>query len=86
MRDLSGFQDLLLLWWIGALFIDSREICELRLHKVMQLALLYERKQNWKKQHVAKPDKMAMNWTQYTQKKQQQTQVYVSEIYFYIYA
>ena len=29
---------------------------------------------------------MAMNWTQYTQKKQQQTQVYVSEIYFYIYA
>ena len=29
---------------------------------------------------------MAMKWTQYTQKKQQQTQVYVSEIYFYIYA
>ena len=44
------------------------------------------KKTKLKKQHIAKPDKMAMNWTQYTQKKQQQTQVYVSEIYFYIYA
>ena len=30
--------------------------------------------------------KMAMNWAQVTQKKQQQVQVYVSKIYFYIYA
>ena len=30
--------------------------------------------------------KMAMNWAQVTQKKQQQAQVYVSTIYFYIYA
>ena len=29
---------------------------------------------------------MAMNWAQVTQKKQQQAQVYVSTIYFYIYA
>ena len=29
---------------------------------------------------------MVMNWAQVTQKKQQQTQVYVSKIYFYIYA
>ena len=28
---------------------------------------------------------MATNWTQVTQKKQYQTQVYVSEIYFYIF-
>ena len=28
---------------------------------------------------------MAMNWAQVTQKKQQQAQVYVSTIYFYIY-
>ena len=29
---------------------------------------------------------MAMNWTKVTKKKQQQDQVYVREIYFYIYA
>ena len=29
---------------------------------------------------------MAMNWAQVAQKKQQQAQVYVSKIYFYIYA
>ena len=28
---------------------------------------------------------MATNWTQVTQKKQYQIQVYVSEIYFYMY-
>jgi len=32
------------------------------------------------------PNKMAMNWAQVTQKKQQQTQVHVSTIYFYIQA
>ena len=30
--------------------------------------------------------KMAMNWSQVTHKNQQQVQVYVSKIYFYIYA
>ena len=29
---------------------------------------------------------MAMNWAQVTQKKRQQVQIYVSKIYFYIYA
>ena len=29
---------------------------------------------------------MAINWAQVAQKKQQQAQVYVSKIYFYIYA
>ena len=29
---------------------------------------------------------MVMNWAQVTQKKQQRAQVYVSKIYFYIYA
>ena len=29
---------------------------------------------------------MAMNWAQVTQKKRQQAQIYVSKIYFYIYA
>ena len=29
---------------------------------------------------------MAISWAQVTQKKQQQTQVYISEIYVYIYA
>ena len=36
------------------------------------------------KQREAQPYKMATNWAQVTQKKQQQTHVYVSTIYFYI--
>ena len=39
------------------------------------------RKTTPNKQRAAKPYKMAMNWAQVTQKKQQQTQVYVSTIY-----
>ena len=35
------------------------------------------------KQRAAQPYKMATNWAQVTQKKQQQTHVYVSTIYFY---
>ena len=34
------------------------------------------------KQRAAKPYKMAMNWVQITQKKQQQAQVYVNTIFF----
>ena len=37
-------------------------------------------------QRASKPCKMVMNWVQITQKKQQQAQVYVSKIYFHIYA
>ena len=44
------------------------------------------RKTTPNKQRAAKRYKMAMNWAQVTQKKQQQAQVYVSTIYFYIYA
>ena len=36
------------------------------------------------KQRAAQPYKMATNWAQVTQKKQRQTHVYVSTIYFYI--
>ena len=39
------------------------------------------RKTTPNKQRAAKPYKMAMNWAHVTQKKQQQTQVYVSTIY-----
>ena len=48
------------------------------------LALRKKRTPN--KQRAAKLYKMVMNWAQVTQKKQQQAQVYVSKIYFYIYA
>ena len=44
------------------------------------------RKTTPNKQRAAKRYKMAMNWAHVTQKKQQQAQVYVSTIYFYIYA
>ena len=33
-----------------------------------------------------RPYELAINWAQVAQKKQQQAQVYVSKIYFYIYA
>ena len=71
---------------IGAWFFDVGEICELRLHTVTCLASLYIAKTTLNKQRAAKPYKMAMNWAQVTQKKQQQAQVYISTIYFYIYA
>ena len=44
------------------------------------------RKTTTNKKRAAKPYKMAMNWAQVTQKKQQQAQVYVSTISFYIHA
>ena len=44
------------------------------------------RKTTPNKQRAAKPYKMAMNWAPVTQKKQQQAQVDVSTIYFYIHA
>ena len=37
-------------------------------------------------QRASKPCKMVMSWVQITQKKQQQAEVYVSKICFYIYA
>ena len=40
------------------------------------------RKTTPNKQRAAKPYKMAMNWVQITQKKQQQAQVYVNTIFF----
>ena len=44
------------------------------------------RKATPNKQRASKPYKMAMNWAQVTQKKQQQAQVDVSKIYFFIHA
>ena len=44
------------------------------------------RKTTPNKQRAAKLYKMAMNWAKVTQEKQQQAQVYVSTIYFYIHA
>ena len=44
------------------------------------------RKTTPNKQRAAKQYKMAMNWAQITQKKQQQAQVCVIRIYFYIHA
>ena len=41
MRDLSGLRVLALLWRIGALCFDAREICELRLHTITCLPSLY---------------------------------------------
>ena len=81
------FKDLALWWWIGMRFFDAWEICELRQHIFTCLASLYAgTKTTPNKQRAAKQYKMAMNWAQVTQKKQQQAQVYVSTIYFYIYA
>ena len=68
-------------------FFDAGEICELRLHTVTCLDLLYVGlKPTPKKQRAAQPYKMAINWLQVTQKKHQHGQVYVSKNYFYIYA
>ena len=48
-------------------------------------ALLW-RKTTPNKQQATKLYEMVMNWAQVKQEKQQQAQVYVSTIYFYIYA
>ena len=77
-------RDLALSWWIGAQFFDAGEICESRLHIVTCLASLYVGKQHWTNNEPQKPNKLAMNWAQVTQKRQQQAQVYVSTTHFYV--
>ena len=41
IRDWPGLKDLAISWWIGALFFDAGEVCELKLQTVTCLALLY---------------------------------------------
>ena len=63
----------------------GRDLCVETAHSHLPYFALC-RKTTPNKQRAAKRYKMAMNWAQVTQKKQQQGQVYVSTIYFYIYA
>ena len=81
IRYWPGLKDLALSWWIGARFFDAGEVCELKL----PCFALCRKTTPLNKQQAAKPHKTAMNWAQVTQKKQQQPQIYVSIIYFYIY-
>ena len=46
IRDWPGLKDLALSWWIGALFFDAGEVCELKLQTVTCLASLYVGKQH----------------------------------------
>ena len=46
IRDSPGLKDLALPWRIGVPFLDAREICELRLHRVTCLASHYVGKQH----------------------------------------
>ena len=82
MRDWPCLKDLALSWWISARFFDAAEICELRLHTVTCLALLYVGKQH--RTNKEPQNRIKMNLAQVTENKQQQTQVHVSTIYFYI--
>ena len=75
-----------------ALFFDAgAEICESSLHTVTSLDSHHMKENNTEQTTSLKTFKkinMAMKWAQFTQEKQQQTQVHfcVSLIYFYIYA
>ena len=73
IRDWPGLKDLALSWWIGA-------------NNHLPCFALCRKTTPPNKQQAAKPYKTARNWAQVTQKKQQQAQIYVSIIYFYIYA
>ena len=82
IRDWPCLKDLALSWWISARFFDAAEICELRLHTVTCLASLYVGKQH--RTNKEPQNRIKMNLAQVTENKQQQTQVHVSTIYFYI--
>ena len=89
IRDWPGLKDLALSWWIGARFFDTGEVCELKLQTVTCLASLYVGKQHRritsnKPQNRIKRPGIEPRFN--TQKKQQKAQIYVSTIYFYIYA
>ena len=75
IRDWPGLKDLALSWWMGARFFDAGEICESRMHRQSPAIFALCRKTTPNKQRAAKPYKMAMNWAQVTQKKQQQAEV-----------
>ena len=83
MRDWPCLKDLTVnqcavLWFGRDLWVETA-------HSHLPCFALW-RKTTPNKQRAAKPYKMAMNWAPVTQKEQQQVQVDVSTIYFYIHA
>ena len=81
IRDWPGLNNLALSWWIGARLFDAGRDLWVETAQSHLPCFALCKKITPNKQRAAKPYKMAMNWVQVTQKKQQQTQVYVSKIY-----
>ena len=83
MRDWPCLKDLTVNQW--AVLWCGRDLWVETAHSHLPCFALW-RKTTPNKQRAAKPYKMAMNWAPVTPKKQQQAQVDVSTIYFYIHA
>ena len=82
IRDWHGLKDLALSWC--AVLWRGRGLCVETANNHLPCFALCRKTTPPNKQQAAKPYKTARNWAQVTQ--QQQAQIYVSIIYFYIYA